>query len=123
MVRDIIFIFLGIAFLSGLNCKNAAVGMIKELGLRPEYDPKHYAVPKRWMRKLFHIHQRVIPRYLYFELYLSLCFFALGPLNVGISIAVDFDKMITGILVQLHIWLILINLIFYAIMSTIYKKK
>lgn len=123
MAVDVLFMFLGIALLSGLNCKNAAVGMIKELGTRPEYDPKHYVAPKRWMKKLFDIRQRAIPRYLYFELYLSFFFFALGPLNIGICIVTGFDKTIAGILIQLHVGLILINTLFYAILSTIYKKK
>lgn len=75
------------------------------------------------MRNFFHIEQRVIPRYLYFELLVSLFFLIFGSLNAVTFIAVGCNKPITGILIQLHISLILINMIFYVIMSTIYKKK
>lgn len=67
---DYIIIFGGIALLSGLSCKNMAIGMIEQLNIVTRYYPKHYTAPSRWMRKLFKLSQRVIPRYLYFELLL-----------------------------------------------------
>ena len=60
-----IFFYLGAAVLSCVSCRNSTVGMIKEIGINPRsrYYPKHYITPKRWMRNIFHIKQRVIPRY------------------------------------------------------------
>ena len=123
MVFEYIFIFLGIAVLSCMNCRNSAVGMIKEIGTNSRYYPKHYIIPKRWMKTLFHIKQRAIPRYLYFELLLSLFFLILGLLNIVICIAVTCDKSITGILIMFHICLIIGNMIFFSIMSWLFKKK
>lgn len=87
---ELIFFYLGATVLSCVSCRNSTVGMIKEIGINPRsrYYPKHYITPKRWMRNIFHIKQRVIPRYLYFELLVSLFFLILGLLNTVLFIAV-----------------------------------
>ena len=120
-----IFFYLGATVLSCVSCRNSTVGMIKEIGINPRsrYYPKHYITPKRWMRNIFHIKQRVIPRYLYFELLVSLFFLILGLLNTVLFIAVVCDKSITGILIISHICLIIINMIFFSIMSWVFKRE
>lgn len=123
MVFEYILIFLGIAVLSCLNCRNSTVGMIKEIGINSRYYPKHYVIPKRWMKNLFQIKQRAIPRFFYFELLLSLFFLILGLLNIIICIAVDCDKSIAGILIMVHICLVIVNMIFFSIISWSLKKK
>ena len=122
---ELIFFYLGATVLSCVSCRNSTVGMIKEIGINPRsrYYPKHYIIPKRWMRTLFHIKQHAIPRYLYFELLLSLFFLILGLLNIVICIAVTCDKSITGILIMFHACLIIGNMIFFSIMSWLFKKK
>lgn len=119
----LIFFYLGATVLSYMDCRNSTVGMIKEIGINSRYYPKHYIIPKRWMKNLFHIKQRVIPRYLYFELLVSLFFIILGLHNIVIFIAVGCDKSITGILIMIHMCLIIINMIFFSIMSLLFKKK
>lgn len=123
MAFEFIFFYLGATVLSYMDCRNSAVGMIKEIGINSRYYPKHYIIPKRWMKNLFHIKQRAIPRYLYFELLLSLFFLILGLLNIVIFIAVGCDKSINGILIMFHFCLIIINMIFFSIMSWLFKKK
>ncbi len=116
-----IFMFLGIALLSGLSCKNAAIGMIGQINTVSRYYPKHYMAPGRRMKKLFKLSQRVIPRYLYFEL-LSLFFFLLGPLNIVIWMAFHCGITAGAILVMVHVCLILLNLIFFLITSLLFKR-
>ena len=117
-----IFMFLGIALLSGLSCKNAAIGMIGQINTVSRYYPKHYMAPGRRMKKLFKLSQRVIPRYLYFELLLSLFFFLLGPLNIVIWMAFHGGITAAAILVMVHVCLILLNLIFFLITSLLFKR-
>ena len=74
------------------------------------------------MRKIFHIKDRVIPRYLYLELYFSLSFLILGLLNIVIYFAVGFDNSIASILIMFHCFLIFISTIIFVIMSLIYKR-
>lgn len=115
-----IYVYLGIAVLSFLTFKNLAVGQIEEIGISSRYYPKHYIKPKRWIRN---IKKHKIPRYLYFELLLSLFFLALGPLNIVICVAVDGENFVSGMLVMFHSGLILINIIFIAIMTLLYFKR
>lgn len=118
---DYIIIFGGIALLSGLSCKNMAIGMIEQLNIVKRYYPKHYTAPSRWMRKLFKLSQRVIPRYLYFELLLSLFFFLLGPVNIVVSVAGGGNETLTVILVMFHVGAIILNAIFFCTMSLLYQ--
>ena len=122
---EFIFFYLGVTVLSFFSCRNSTVGMIKEIGINSQsrYYPKHYIIPKRWMRKFFHINQRTIPRYLYFELLVSVFFLILGLFNTAIFIVVGCDKPIAGILFMFHICLIIINAIFFSITSLIFKRK
>ena len=118
-----IYIYCIMAVSSFLAFKIAAMKLIEEIGISSRHYPKHYVAPKRWIRNIFHIKKHKIPRYLYFELLLSLFFLALGPLNIVICVAVDGDKFISGMLVMFHSGLILINMFFIAIMTLLYFKR
>lgn len=123
MSLEVIYIYCIMAVASFLTFKNATVGLIEEIGISSRYYPKHYITPKRWIRNIFHIKKHKIPRYLYFELLLSLFFLALGPLNIVICVAVDGENFVSGMLVMFHSCLIIINSIFFAIMTALYKRK
>lgn len=120
---ECIYLYSALAFLSCVSFRNTTVALIEEIGISSRYYPKHYITPKRWIRNIFHIKKHKIPRYLYFELLLPLFFLALGPLNIVIYTAVDGDKFIGGMLVMFHSCLALINMIFIAIMTLLYKRK
>ena len=126
MKLSFIFSYLGFTALCCMTCRNSAVGMTEDIGINSRFYPKHYIILKKWMRKLFHIKQHVIPRYLYLELLLSLLFFILGMFNTVIFIvdmAVGFDKTVEGYLIMFHVCLIIIDTIFFTIMSLIFKKE
>ena len=117
-----VFMFLGISILSSMNCKNSAMGMIEKIGINSRHYPKGYTNPAKWVRVLFKIKQHVIPRYLYIELILSLVFALIGPINLIICVAVDCAPDIVGILVMLHICLVVINMIYFSILSFRLKR-
>lgn len=118
-----IFMFFAIAFLSSMNCKNSAIGMIESVGKTSRHYPKWYIRPARWVRKLFNIkHQHEIPRYLYFELFLSIFFALLGLINLIICAVADCAPSVVGILLISHACLIIINMIFFSIMSLLIKR-
>ena len=120
---ECIDLYSALAFLSCVSFRNTTVALIEEIGISSRYYPKHYITPKRWIRNIFHIKKHRIPRFLNFELLLSLFFLALGPLNIVIYTAVDGDKFISGMLVMFHMCLIIINSIFLAVMTLLYKRK
>ena len=118
-----IFLYSIMAGGSFLAFKIAAMELMEEIGISSRYYPKHYVAPKRWIKNIFHIKKHRIPRFLNFELLLSLFFLALGPLNIVICVAVDGENFVSGMLVMFHSGLILINIIFIAIMTLLYFKR
>ena len=120
---ECIYLYSALAFLSCVSFRNTTVALIEEIGISSRHYPKHYVAPKRWIRNIFHIKKHKIPRYLYFELLLSLFFLALGPLNIVICVAVDGENFVSGMLVMFHSCLIIINSIFLAVMTLLYKRK
>lgn len=120
---DHAFIFLGISFLSFFTFRNSTVGMIERTGTNTRYYPKHYIVPQRWVKKLFGIKDRVIPKYLYRELFLSIFFAILGPINIAIYVCAGSNKDIGGWLVMLHVCLMLSNTIYFLVMSYFFSKR
>ena len=99
--------------------------MIEKLGTNSRRYPKGYIIPAKWVRTLFKLKQRVIPRYLYFELILSLFFVLLGPLNLIICAVVSCDPNIVGILIMFHICLVILDAVFFVVLSflSVPRKK
>lgn len=122
MDLSVLFIFFGIATLSHLTTKNFAKGMIKEIGVNRRYYPKHYAIPRRWIRKVFELEKREIPRFICNEFVVSLFFALLGPLNALIFILSSGNAALVGILGMIHICMILIHFIYVSIVYFIFKK-
>lgn len=120
---ETIFMFFGLAFLSCFTVKNFAIGMIKEIGINRRYYPKHYAIPRRWIRKVFELEKREIPRFICNEFVVSLFFALLGPLNALIFILSSGNAALVGILGMIHICMILIHFIYVSIMYFVFKKK
>ena len=124
-IFDVIILYSSVMFLAARNFRSLTVEGIKKIGInhRSRYYPEHYITPKRWMRKLFDIKQRIIPRFLYFELFVSLFYVILGPLNIVITIAVGVDTNIAGILFMSYLGLIMVNVICNCIISHRFKRK
>ena len=116
-----IFLFLGVSFLFGLHCKNSTIGMMEEVGVFPLCHPKRYIVTPNWVRKVFKIKHRFIPRYFYFRLILSLFYATLGPVNLIVLMVAGAD--LGGILLMCNVCLYLIDVIVFIIISSIMKKK
>lgn len=123
MNTKIILMFLAISVLSFFNCKNSTIEMIKEIGINSRYYPKRYVVVHRGLRKTFRIKQSRIPRYLYFELIIAIVFAVLGLINSVIACFFHFDKKIVGILTMIHVCLIILNMLFFSVISLCFKKN
>ena len=83
---DMYYMFLLIVCFSimpSIAFKRNALRQIKELGLNLPLYPKRYIAPANWMRKWFKITKgKLIPRFLYFELILSVAYAVLGPIFI-----------------------------------------
>lgn len=122
-IEDCISIILASAILFHFGFRNIAVSAIEETGTNSYLYPKHFIVPKRWIKKFFKIKDRVIPKYLYFELYLSLFFLIYAMVSIAISIAFNGSKIVSEILIAIIYGLEITGLILNAVMSLIFKKN
>ena len=122
-MENSIIIFFALSFLSWLSTRNRALLMIKEISSNSKYYPKWYTLPAKWIRKNFKLNDRFIPKYLYFELIISLVYIALGPINLVIAIATSFSPTVVKILVLHHSAWIALSTINFVIMSIIMKKR
>lgn len=116
-------LFFSLSLLSSWSCRNSAFEMMRTLGVDTQRYPKRYIKPARWVRKLFNIKQRVVPRYLYFQLFLSLFYAALFPINLIICIVVNRFPIVVGILIWFHVGLILVNEVSFIIISFFMQRK
>lgn len=120
---ELFFVYLGLSFLSSLGSRNSAIGLISEIGTVSRYYPKWYIAPARWVKNLFKIKRRLITRFIYFELFLSLFYAALCPINTLISVIVGFVSVVCVVLLMIHVALITFDTVFIAVMSHIMKKQ
>jgi len=118
-----LIVFLGISILSSASAKNSAIGMIEQLRTYLPCYPKGYVTPAKWVRRIFKIRQRMVPRYLYFELLLSLFYAILGPLNLLVCLFTNCNKKIVALLVIVHCSLIIVEAICDFIIPFILKQK
>lgn len=119
----IFFMFFAISLLSFFNCRNSAAGMITEIGINKRFYPEHYTVLPKKLKKLLRIKNTTVPKFLLYELFVSLLFALLFTINTAICLCFNGNKDIVGILIMIHTVLIIINLFYFAIMSTIFKHK
>ena len=124
-MMDIEFVFVFIAFviLSCFNCRNSAKGMITEIGINERFYPKKYKPLTSCMRQFFNINCKMIPKFLYFELIISILFAILVPIYIMIYFCFDKNNRVLGVLWLFHVCLIIINSVYFIIMSTIFKHK
>lgn len=118
-----IFSFLGIAVMSFFTYKNLTMEMINTTGINQRFYPQKYIAPRRWQKKLYKFERRMIPKYLYNELYVAVFFAALGPINILISIFTHFKEKVVGLLMLFHCCLVILNLIYFGIMMVQFKRK
>lgn len=118
----LLVVFLGTSILSSVASKNSAIGLIERLGTHLPRYPKGYIDPAKWVRRLFKIKQRLIPRYLYIGLFMSLFYAILGPINLTICAFTNYNPDIAGILIMVHVCLVIFETIFLAI-ATFFAKR
>ena len=117
------FMYLGFSILSSWECRKTALRLITEIGTVSRYYPKRYIASARWVKRLFKIKRRLIPRFIYFELFLSLFFAALCPINTLICAISGFDPIVTVVLAMIHMALIIFDTVYMVIMSHVMKRK
>lgn len=78
--------FLGLSCVAFFYNKSFTIEAINEICINPRYYPKHYCTVPRWIKKHFKVKQRMIPKFLCFEFYISTFYLILGLINSVLSI-------------------------------------
>ncbi len=116
-----IFVCLAYSLLAFFSCRNMTLRMIEKIGINCKFYPQKFIVLPFKTRKIFKINQKTIPRYLFFELFLSIFFLLLGPINLIFLFAFK-TKETAGILILFQSCLIVINIFYFSVMSCRYRK-
>lgn len=102
---------------------NTTLVEIKYIGIRQRFYPKHYIRPKPWMRKLYSLHNSMIPKYAYVQLIVGPCFAVYGVVSVIAMLGSRFNSQVTDALIRVE----LLSLAFFVamdlVMSLIYMRK
>lgn len=94
-----ILLIVWFSIMPSIAFKRNALRQIKELGSNLPRYPKRYIAPANWMRKWFKITKgKLIPRFLYFELILSVAYAVLGPIFIAIYMISGFNLEVGGAL-------------------------
>ena len=115
--------FLVISFVACAFFVNTTLLKIKYIGIRRRFYPKHYIRPKPWMRKLYSLHNSMIPKYTYVQLIVGPCFAVYGVVSVIVMIGRRYKSLVTAILAGFE----MLSLAFFEamnlVMSLIYMRK
>lgn len=114
-----ILFFAIVSFMSSYGCIKNTKYMITKIGFHIKYYPKHYIMPPRRLRKILGLNKTPIPKWLYIECFVGIMFAMLFPVNTFVYMCGG-DK-IGGVLILIQISLILIEQIYFSILSFIYK--
>lgn len=102
---------------------NTTLVEIKYIGIRQHFYPKHYIRPNCWMRKLYSLHNSMIPKYAYVQLIVGPCFAVYGVVSVIAMLGSQFNSQVTDALIRVE----LLSLAFFVamdlVMSLIYMRK
>lgn len=118
-----ILLIVWFSIMPSIAFKRNALRQIKELGSNLPRYPKRYIAPANWMRKWFKITKgKLIPRFLYFELILSVAYAVLGPIFIAIYMISGFNLEVGGALLWVLIPICFMCMIYLNIMYVVAKK-
>lgn len=125
----VVFLFGGRSFLSSWKLRDFTTNMIKEVRICPDSGSRKNIHPNKKIAKWFKIKQWTVPKYLYYELYVSIFFAILFPIHLTITIlfyalAPEYIWLMAACKqVLIHVILILVNYSFLLIRSLLWKRK
>ena len=117
------FVFIGGGLFAFIGFRNAIRGMITEIGRNPKFFPKKYIAVPKLLKRIYNIRQQFVPRFLYYECYISIGFLILSPIEMVLYYCREDDGLLASWMLFAHIWCFIINMIVFLIMSAIYKKE
>lgn len=112
------------AVMCSLGYRGAALHGEKDIRTNMKFYPRHYAVPPRWMRKLFSLSKRDMAKFLIFHLYLSLGHAVLAVVYLFILCGnFPWGGLFANYMIIAMAYFGLFDMIVYIIFSHIFKHK
>ena len=115
--------FLFLAFFTSNRCTVGTISMIKEVGLDSPRYPDGYIRPAKWMKKLYRIKSRVIPKFLYVEFFFPVIFAICFPINCIVYYIWSYIPGMPRFLFMVQIGLGVLHVIINTIGYYIYRRK
>jgi hypothetical protein len=117
---DTFLVILLLTGYSSYDCQRFTKQMQNKVGIVMRYYPKRYIVPKRWVRKLFGMNSQPLPKYLYFELFVSIIYALLCP--IYLILAICFGTKVAAALVLSHVCFAAINIGYIIVHTAIFNR-
>lgn len=120
----LIVISIIIAVMCSLSCRSMAINGDKVVRTNSKYYPKHYAIPSRWLRRLFSLPKRDMAKYFVFHLYLSLMHIAVGIINVVIlSLGLPWSTFVFGCIIMFVAIAAIIDSLGFVLFLCVFKYR
>lgn len=113
---------IGLGLFTFIGFRNAIRGMVTEIGRNPKFFPKKYIAVPKMLKKLFNIRQQFVPRFLYYECYISIVFLILSPIEMALYCCANDNGVLASWVLLFHVWCSILNIIVFLVFSAIYKK-
>lgn len=102
---------------------NSALTLIREVGIKPQFYPKHYIIPARWMRRVFGISTPKILKFTYFLFTLALIYAGYGIASGIIIMACQYNLRIMACLFYFEEFSLLAFEAIVIFFSIYYRRK
>lgn len=119
---DLFMIFSGISVLAFMFYRNSTKEALKIVRIRTMSSPFYYAIPPRWLRKIFSLPKKEMRKYLIIRLYFAIIHALLAVINFLIYLCSGAKAIVAGVLIMIQICWILSDTIFFLIYLHINKK-
>ena len=121
-----IFYTFGFPLCSFVICaffRNSALTDIKEVGIKPQFYPRHYIAPARWMRNVFGLQAPVILKFEYFEFMLALFYAIYGIVSGIVLTACRYNMLVIACLFYFEEFSVLFFELIVIVLSIFYRRK
>lgn len=122
--RQQLILSIAVSVMGALGAVNGAIKGDKEIRRNAPFYPKHYAIPPRWIRKIFSLPKKEMAQFFIFQLYCTFLHIAIGIVNVFfILFNSEISAFIAYCILMLQSCWILVDSILYVVFLIKFRKK
>lgn len=119
--RSVILMIGIMAFMGWYGCSHTPKIMIRKIGINAKHYPEGYIMPSRRFRYFFKLEKKKIPKWIYFELCLSIAYVLYFLLFLIIYFVVPNKYVVVQTFMMIYSVLIILNSTYVVISSCRYR--